>query len=363
MSDWSEPPDDDELEIALFGPGKGECVVVHMGGGEWMVMDSCIGQDREPAASTYLQSIGVDLAGVKLLVVSHWHDDHVGGLARLVETMPGAGLVCPGALAPDEFLQLVSAADLRPMVKATSGVHEFRRVIETLDHRNQPPRFAIQDRILHRRLGSLPCVVQALSPSDASNREGFEHIRALLGEQGQAERLTVPRPERNPAAVVVWVDVAGVCILLSSDLEVSRDPRKGWTAVLSAPARPTADAEVIKVSHHGSVNGHDDEVWRSLVKPSPQAVLTPYLSGSTPLPRPTDIERITGLTPNAYLTRLPGSPKVKRDWRVNKMAEDATRWIRASEPPNAGAIRLRRHIAAEASWRVHLSGAAVRLLV
>jgi len=361
VSDWLKAPEEDEIEVTLFGPGKGECVVVHIGGGEWIVMDSCLGKDREPAAATYLESLGVDLAGVKLLVVSHWHDDHIGGLARLVELIPGAGLVCSGALAADEFLYLVSAADLRPMVRTTSGVHEFRRVIETLDSRKQHPRFAIQDRVLYRRSNSIPCVIQALSPSDASNREGFEHIRDLLGEQGQGDRLTVPRPERNPAAVVVWVDIGGICMLLSSDLEVSVDAQKGWTALLNAPARPTADAEVIKVSHHGSINGHDDEVWRSLVKPAPHAVLTPYLSGSTPLPRPSDIERIARLTPHAYLTRPSGTPKVKRDWRVSKMTEDATRWIRASEPPNAGAIRLRRRVAADASWRVRLSGSAIRL--
>lgn len=30
----------DEIEVSLLGPGYGESVVVHMGGGEWMVVDS-----------------------------------------------------------------------------------------------------------------------------------------------------------------------------------------------------------------------------------------------------------------------------------------------------------------------------------
>ena len=36
------PPRTDELEVSLFGPGVGECVIVHLGAGEWMVVDSCL---------------------------------------------------------------------------------------------------------------------------------------------------------------------------------------------------------------------------------------------------------------------------------------------------------------------------------
>lgn len=36
------PPKADELEVSVFGPGIGECVVVHAGAGEWMIVDSCV---------------------------------------------------------------------------------------------------------------------------------------------------------------------------------------------------------------------------------------------------------------------------------------------------------------------------------
>src|SRR5262245_58961005 len=55
------PPASDEVEISLFGPGIGECSVVHLGGGQWMVVDSCIDRStRRPVALEYLAEIGVD---------------------------------------------------------------------------------------------------------------------------------------------------------------------------------------------------------------------------------------------------------------------------------------------------------------
>src|SRR5438067_455186 len=40
----TEPPDSSELELSVFGPGRGECLVVHLGAGEWMVVDSCLNE-------------------------------------------------------------------------------------------------------------------------------------------------------------------------------------------------------------------------------------------------------------------------------------------------------------------------------
>ena len=73
-------PSDDELEVSVFGPGIGECIVVHLGRHEWIIVDSCCDTDNEPAATKYLKEIGIDTASeVKLIVASHWYDDHIRG--------------------------------------------------------------------------------------------------------------------------------------------------------------------------------------------------------------------------------------------------------------------------------------------
>jgi len=364
VSDWLEPPEPDEVEVTLFGPGKGECVLIHVGEAEWIVVDSCIDDTGRSAPLNYLGSLGVGVEQIRLIVASHWHDDHVGGLAGLVDSATAARLVCSAALEPDEFLHLVSAADLRPMVKATSGVHEFRRVLDCLSEREVYPVYASADRVLYRRpisIGSSHCEVISLSPSDASSHDALQGLRKLLEQQDATQRTVVPRPRRNPAAVVLWISVGIVHVLLGSDLEVDSNPAKGWTAVLDAISRPTERASVFKVAHHGSVNGHDPRVWTDMLEADPYCVLTPYLSGATPIPRPTDMDRLVSLSPNIWITRRPGTPSVRRDSRVDRMAKEVTRWIRASEPQNAGVVRLRRRSDGTDDWRVHSSGSAARL--
>jgi len=78
-------PRNEEVEISLFGPGFGECVVAHLGESQWIVVDSCINSDtRSPVASDYFGKLGVIPAtDVQAVIATHWHDDHMGGLAEL----------------------------------------------------------------------------------------------------------------------------------------------------------------------------------------------------------------------------------------------------------------------------------------
>src|SRR5450755_4692064 len=81
---YGAPPKSEEIEVTLFGPGYGEAIAVHLGDGTWLLVDSCIDPaSNAPAASTYLQQIGVKSAQVCAIIASHWHDDHVGGMSQL----------------------------------------------------------------------------------------------------------------------------------------------------------------------------------------------------------------------------------------------------------------------------------------
>lgn len=69
-----------------FFPGYGECVVVHVGENQWLIVDSCRNpRTGNPIASDYLESLGLEFSAVvRLIVATHWHDDHMEGLADLV---------------------------------------------------------------------------------------------------------------------------------------------------------------------------------------------------------------------------------------------------------------------------------------
>lgn len=56
MTVRAQPPGDDEFELTLLGPGYGESVILHIGAGVWIVVDSC-GRADAPAALDYLRGI------------------------------------------------------------------------------------------------------------------------------------------------------------------------------------------------------------------------------------------------------------------------------------------------------------------
>jgi glyoxylase-like metal-dependent hydrolase (beta-lactamase superfamily II) len=104
-NDFSVPPKNDELEVTLIGPGYGEALVLHVGDGQWILVDSCIvpGTD-ESAALLYLSDIGVKPEAVVRVIASHWDDDHIRGMSSVVRACTSAEFVMSQALLKDEFI-------------------------------------------------------------------------------------------------------------------------------------------------------------------------------------------------------------------------------------------------------------------
>jgi hypothetical protein len=67
------PPTPDQLEVTLIGPGYGECAVVHLGNGRWMIVDSCIDKpSATPAAIKHLSELGIrPEESVDLIIMTH----------------------------------------------------------------------------------------------------------------------------------------------------------------------------------------------------------------------------------------------------------------------------------------------------
>ena len=330
-----QPPRPDEVEISLFGPGYGECIVIHTGDNQWIVVDSCINsQYKKPAALHYLSLIGVNPAvSVKLIVASHWHDDHVRGLGRMYRECHAAGFVCSEALGSQDFFDVVYAQGYRLMSTGVSGLDEFREVFDELERRAQasgerlqPPHFAVAERCLWRQTVSganVNCEVHSLSPSDASLMASKLEIARFLQKPKEPKRGIWPSG-KNHTAVALWVSVGDRVALLGADLEETDNKHTGWEAIVQAPSRPRGKASVFKVPHHGSETGHNDKVWIDMLEKSPVAILTPYGRGGLLLPQKSDVKRICQLTNKIFIT-APSSTKKriqKRDSAVEKTLKD-----------------------------------------
>jgi beta-lactamase superfamily II metal-dependent hydrolase len=370
VSNRSEAPAIDELEVSLFGPGYGECVLIHLGLGEWLIIDSCVNQyEGGNPVLDYLKSLGIDPAeAVKYIVASHWDDDHVRGLADILEKCQTAKLVRSLALNNLEFIELVESAGNDPTV-VQSGVSEFYRILRILRERKSKgavtiaPVWAGADRCIWRRPADEQPSAQvwSLSPSDESVTRSLQSIRGLLAQQsGTKKVIKAPRP--NHATTVIWVTVGNISVLLGGDLEETGGPNTGWTVIVDSLGRPSGQAEVFKVPHHGSADADQPRVWDEMLVQQPIAVLAPWSRGSHYLPTEADQSRICGRTDEAYLTTKAGRPsRRKRPRTVDKTINETVRRIHNLNGP-MGHIQLRRSASdPSAPWMVQLMGAARRM--
>lgn len=355
MTESGRAPGKNEFELTLFGPGYGESVVLHVGGGAWVIVDSCVDTDGTPQALRYLESIDVNAAEtVRLIVATHWHDDHIRGISRLVEVCDRATFCCASVLLRREFLTAVGALEGRPPSGLGSGLKEVHSVFSRLASVASIPKLAIANRTIFVTGG---CEIRALSPDDANFINFLRTMGSLLSGPGKT-RIRIPSLSPNDVSVALWVKVGEVTVLLGSDLE-----KRGWTAVLENVAPIEGKASVFKVPHHGSEDAHEPGVWKQMLELEPHAVLTPWRRGNRTLPTQRDVNRILSHTPNAYATARIGSSTrvpVHRASMVRRTIRESGIQLRRLVM-SPGFVRLRCPLASSAQWKIETFGSACHL--
>lgn len=350
------PPGNEEFEFTLLGPGYGESIVMHVGGGAWIVVDSCADPDGRPFALPYLESVGVDPArAIAVVAATHWHDDHIRGLARILELCPDAQFCCASALCREEFLAMVGTLEGRHFSTAGSGVRELYEVFSLLHDKKKRPLHALANRVIFKRDR---CQIWSLSPSDDVFQTFLRSVGDLIPREG-GNKTRISSLSPNKAAVVLWVEGGQFSLLLGADME-----RQGWVAILGDAARPTGQASVFKIPHHGSENANEPAVWERMLEERPVAVLTPWRRGGRALPTKPDAERILRATPNAWITDkgLSGRDNFRHENRtVEKTLRESGARIRRLAG-DRGLVRLRRLIDSDDRWAVETFGGACCLV-
>ena len=346
------PPRDDELELTLLGPGYGESVVLHIGDGAWIIVDSC-GRADAPAALDYLRTIDLDPDQVVVLIVAtHWHDDHIRGMAQMVKVCTKATFCCASVLCREEFLTAVHALEGRHVAAVGSGLREIHRAFSRLREVDTAPTLALANR---RIFSKGPCQVWSLAPADDAYVDFLKELGRLLPKVGQAKtRIRSLSP--NDVAVVIWIVIGDIAILLGSDLE-----QRGWSTIVQDSARPAGKASVFKVPHHGSESAHEPSVWERMLDPEPFAILSPWKRGGRIVPNRRDKQRILATTANSYVSAAADSagPVRRRANMVERMIRQSD--IRLRRMPTPDGVRLRRRIGSRAQWGVELFGSACHL--
>lgn len=362
-------PEPDQLEICTFGPGFGECSVIHLGNDNWIVVDSCLDSEtKTPVAVDYLASIKVDPSRVLLVVATHWHDDHVRGMAKQLAVFSSAKFCASSALTTKEFYATVIAYEERHNITVGSGASEITKALNILKERagfSSPMRASPNRPILALKAcetaHGLPVTVRSLSPSDKQFDLFLMQMTQLLPTAFET-RTRIPDEDPNHISIALHIEVGDQAILLGADLEESGDPELGWSAIVNSQERPQVSSRIFKIPHHGSKNGHCGPVWMEMLSQNPIAVLTPWNRGSK-LPTDGDIGRILTQTSEAYCTsRKKFLVKRERPQAVLKQIKETvgkslrplqekTGWVRIR---NGGSVR-------PTDWRVEMSPEACPL--
>jgi hypothetical protein len=367
-----DSPLSEEIEMSIFGPGYGEAIALHIGDGKWILVDSCVEPDSEsPASLKYLHDLDVDVENaVRLIVATHWHDDHIRGIGAVFRECKSATISVSNALHSEQFTKFVALYD-EPTTREKSGIYEFIQILQIVDARKShhvriaSPRLALADRLIFKdtvRLNSetVEAKVFSLSPSDASVLKAYSAFSELQKKLVRRKRIVSILP--NHTSVVLWIEVGHHKVLLGSDLETTTDPKTGWSVIVDESTVVSGRASAFKIPHHGSKNAHYGEVWFQLLSTEPCAVLAPFRRGGTTLPTSEDIIRICRLTSQAYATAPPRRRRHRWHERVVRdFVNETTRDIRDVHC-GWGQIRLRKDIRqADQSWQVELFGDAYLL--
>jgi hypothetical protein len=367
-------PTPDQIEVSVFGPNYGECIVIHLGNENWIVVDSCV-HEGAPVAIAYLQALGFDPAkSIKAVIATHWHDDHYKGLAQILTEAPAAYVWIAAVLTDLEFIRFVTRMRANKTAVAGHKLDEFSKIIDEIHRRHVSAQvnfgYATARSSMFRLDGSISghghsCEVLALSPSHGDMSEFLTRIVANMPRAKQTKRV-VPSPSPNQASIATVVSVGSLAILLGADVENSGTPTAGWEGILEShrliPIGPRASLH--KISHHGSENAHNADVWHTLLAANPLAVLTPWRKGGRRLPTVEGASNILKLSKDAFSSasdarsrRVRGDrpPGVQQFLRENKAIR-----VRSLTAP-FGAVRFRTVDIPSATWTCELFGTACHL--
>jgi competence protein ComEC len=261
------------LSLYMLDVGQGDAVAVRTPRGRWMLIDA---GPRSPAGDAgrtvvlpFLRRHGA--RRLDLVIASHGHDDHVGGLPAVLAALTPALMLDPGQpLGTPQYLDALRAAD------AAGTEWRAARAGDTV------------------RLDSVTLAV--LHPTAA---------------------WVATHLDPNENSLVVHLMYRDFDALLTGDAGLPAE---------SLLVRAAAPSEVLKVGHHGSA-GATGEAWLDLVRPS-VAIISVGAGNRYGHPDPGVLRRLGARGIDVYRTDRDGSVTIHTDGRYFEVAQQrAASWL------------------------------------
>lgn len=261
-----------DLRIRLLPVEFGDCILLRLPDDSWAIVDAG-GKKAAEQAAGILQNTQPTGKPVRFILATHHHADHIGGMPTLLGLCPkpiGAFYYCPVEREVDDgtqrgfldYVQLARGLQTSGQIGTVSALRAGHVIALPLS----PPNLVLRMAVLH--------------PGQAQVDQG-----PVSGNS-----------ELNNASVVLQMDFHGVHVLLAGDIEDS-----AWSHVLGRPE--FEPPRVLKVPHHGSINGRPPQRFFDQVESGAWALL----STPTENPRFPDPRTLSAFWEASCMTRCTGA--------------------------------------------------------
>lgn len=323
------PPEKAESEITLLGTGGGygESIVIKVGD-SWIIVDSCRNPtNKDVLPLIYLSDLGINLDKVKLVICTHWHNDHIRGLSEILDRCPNATFIVPRVNDKQKFLRFVTLDSEKEMKGGVSSTIEFEKCLKVCESKKLKVIRASSNQVLFKSdfivdgkdLGGFE--IDSLSPSESVVMHFDKEIASLLDKKFSV--VAVPEKSANDKSVVILIKHKLFSAILGADLEVKNENDEGWHDIINNCLMFSSKPIIYKLPHHGSINGYHEEIFNQIIGENAILKLSPW-NRSSKLPELKMIEKYQEHTEDLYITspvhKNPSKPKA-RSKSLQKMAK------------------------------------------
>lgn len=410
-----EPPASDEIEVTLIGgtAGYGESILMHIGNGDWIIIDSCVNlKTGECAPVSYLNELSVDISQHVLYVLcTHWHDDHIKGLSSILEQCTSKtifALSCSDnrekwvyemlndynyhgkSTVLNELTSTIAKANDKGIkvlpVKQDSLVFNLNGVTAHALSPSDEVVKKFEEEVAsaqvkyHKVLGQLVKLkamdAQTIQDATAIEEETINGFARLIEERIDEKKVDqeatnlltykdAKRVEPNDRCVALLVSFNNHHIVLGADLEnkTADSELSGWMSVAKCSSMNGVSSGLFKIPHHGSETGYCDLFLKSFVKNDATMKLTAWTKGDKLIPEPGMLAKYYAHSQEMYITTTALFIKDNKEENksIKKEMERTTDAIYELRP-QLGIIRSRMKINSPSdNWQTVYFGSAEKI--